>query len=154
MDDDTNKREAQARSQANGTEVSTAEYLHLFKLSGLAKVKQYFNTYNTETDKVTFLSSSATKSSQPASLVPNSDDEMMLYFPYRDLGKRVDTATKDLLIFGHPLFSFTDDSTHLQSYQPGLLYKKEKHSMYKTVILTRQNYYKLKAKTSSSRTSQ
>ena len=151
VDNETNLREAEERRKAQGkNQVSKADYLHLYKLLSFVNVIRYLQTYNPETEEVVFVSSSVLKSTKTIPLIPAQSDKIMLYFPYKDLGERVDLATKELLILGHALFSFSEEYNIIPSYLPGTATKKELHRMYKTVAIQRNGYLKLKAKNSKS----
>ena len=146
VDDETNLREAQARSEASGSKtVSEAEFMHLYKLSTFVQIECMPQTFNKATEEVEFVPTTKLKATNVIPLIPTKNDDMMLYFPYRDQGQRIDLATKDLLLFGNQLFSFLDDTTYLKSYLPKPYQQKQPHSMYKTVGLNRKQYYRLKA---------
>jgi hypothetical protein len=103
---------------------------------------------NNTDDEVTMLPSSAVNMTDPIPLIPVGNKDLMLQFSYKEQGQRVDMATKDLLIIGQSLFSFIENTNYLPVYLAGYAKPPEMNSLFKTVNLTRQHYYRLKAKSS------
>ena len=148
VDDKTNRREAEERSKEKGmTEVTQADFMHLYKLSSFVNVIRNSQEFmNGIDDEVTVLPGPTSNTTEPIPLVPKENNDMMLYMPYKDQGQRVDAAAKDLLILGHSLFAFIDKTNFLPSYKASYAVPSEKNSMFKTASIHRKDYYKLKAK--------
>ena len=141
VDDATNLREAEERSKAAGlTEVSQAEFMHLYYLSAYVNVIQNSQDLLNGDNEVPCLGSSTLNTTNPIPLVPVKENDTMLYFPYKDQGQRVDEATKDLLIFGQSLFQFIEKTNYLRNFRAIGGWPKEKDSIYKSAGINRESY--------------
>ena len=58
--------------------------------------------------------------------------------------KRVDQLGSDLSIFGHTLFSVTDDASYMETFQVNFPIKPLNSMSYWNVILTKEHYLGIK----------
>ena len=135
-------REAEERSKEKGmTEITQADFMHLYKLSSFVNVIWNSQEFLNGIDEFMVLPSSTTNATDPIPLIPSTDNDMMLYMPYKDQGQRVDAAAKDLLILGHSLFAFIDKTNFLPSYTASYAVPMEKNSIFQTASIPRKDYY-------------
>ena len=74
--------------------------MHLYCLSVYVNVIQNSQDLLIDDNEVLCVGSSTLNTTDPIPLIPMKDGDMMLHFPYKDQGQRVDEATKVLLILG------------------------------------------------------
>ena len=124
-------------------DVEKKDFLHLYHLEGQLQLFQIAKTYNPNTEEIQCWVASP-KSIIKRKLVPSNSNEVLFVFPYKELGNTLDRATNDLLIFGHHLFRFTNESTYLQVFDVPRSRQFLEGSYYWKAVITSNDYWPLK----------
>ena len=142
--DKTNLKEARVRSVRTNTPVDTDECLHLYHLSGSVYVVHMADTYNVATRECLYKNKQLINSQDVQKLVPEKNEAVMVVFPYKDIGRRVNAVGSDLGLFGNMLFGFSDTNTYLHSIDYQSQNRHLQGFSYQKAVITVLDYKKLK----------
>ena len=130
--DETNRKEANLRASLKRTQVDEDEFLQLYHLSRLV------------CSSGSASNSSSLEESGVHKFLPTKQEDVMLEFPFKDFGKRVDSAGKSLTILGNPLFNFTEDTDIIKSVKRQVHFGFLQSNSHERAVISVANYSILK----------
>ena len=140
IDDKTNEAEALRRAKVNKEEVNLLEYLHLYKLTGGIRTIHYPSTLDKKTKELCFTDRSVLHEHLHVPLLPPNSSDVLFPFPYKEVGRRFDIFTSDLLIFGNKKFDFNDNYNFLHLDVHKLRPDSLEGTYCQNVLILRQHY--------------
>lgn len=120
------------------------ESLHLFKLTGGIRTIHYPSTLDQTTHELCFIDRPVIQERIHVQLLTANDEDVMFPFPYKDVGRRLDMSTTNLLIFGNKKFEFNDDYNFLHPDIHQLRADSLEGTHSQNVLILKQHYVDLK----------